>query len=147
MGAVVLDDMALPSDSSGMPVKRIYSSPIYELKFFHTAIRAELDNLHQDAMALESGADKEIWDLLQKYHFLRRVYRHHSSGEDEVRSLPQSLGRMWNVDRCCSFRKYWGLDEHYVSQVLRLGRQHQANTPFTPICTSVRKRRICRPSS
>ena len=87
MGHVVVDDMALPTELSAMPVERVYSSPIYELKFFHTAIRAELGNLHQDAMALEFGADKEIWNLLQKYHFLRRVYRHHSSGEDEVRSL------------------------------------------------------------
>lgn len=59
-------------------------SPIIEFHFFHQAIRAELERLHQDALAIEKGSEKEIDALRSRYLFLRAVYKHHSRAEDEV---------------------------------------------------------------
>ncbi|CAK9873098.1 unnamed protein product [Sphagnum jensenii] len=60
------------------------ASPIVEFQFFHKAIRVELERLHQDALAIEMGAEKEIGALLHRYLFLFTIYKHHSSAEDEV---------------------------------------------------------------
>ncbi|KAL2642312.1 hypothetical protein R1flu_009899 [Riccia fluitans] len=60
------------------------SSPLVEFLFFHKAIRAELARLHQDALAVEEGSEAEIRALLDRYHFLRAIYKHHSRAEDEV---------------------------------------------------------------
>ncbi|KAJ7531954.1 hypothetical protein O6H91_14G066700 [Diphasiastrum complanatum] len=60
------------------------TSPIMQFMYFHKAIRAELDSLHRDALAIEKGSDKEIQVLLARYHFLRAIYEHHSMAEDEV---------------------------------------------------------------
>lgn len=61
-------------------------SPILIFLFFHKAIKSELDGLHRAALAfatnLESGGD--ITSLLQRYHFLRAIYKHHCNAEDEV---------------------------------------------------------------
>ncbi|CAM6094029.1 unnamed protein product [Calypogeia fissa] len=59
-------------------------SPVVEFLFFHKAIRAELARLHQDALAVEQGSEAEITALLNRYHFLRAIYKHHSRAEDEV---------------------------------------------------------------
>jgi zinc finger-like protein len=59
-------------------------SPLVEFLFFHKAIRAELSRLHQDALAVEQGSEAEITALLNRYHFLRAIYTHHSRAEDEV---------------------------------------------------------------
>ncbi|KAL3695707.1 hypothetical protein R1sor_009783 [Riccia sorocarpa] len=63
---------------------RSSSPPLVELLFFHKAIRAELARLHQDALAVEEGSETEIRALLDRYHFLRAIYKHHSRAEDEV---------------------------------------------------------------
>ncbi|KAI9113843.1 hypothetical protein K1719_015094 [Acacia pycnantha] len=48
------------------------------------AIRKELDALHQLAMAFATGNSSDIQPLLQRYHFVRSIYRQHSNAEDEV---------------------------------------------------------------
>ncbi|PQQ01183.1 uncharacterized protein Pyn_18684 [Prunus yedoensis var. nudiflora] len=52
--------------------------------FFHKAIRKELDALHRSAMAFATGKRTDIRPLLERYHFLRSIYKHHSNAEDEV---------------------------------------------------------------
>ncbi|KAL2321184.1 hypothetical protein Fmac_030153 [Flemingia macrophylla] len=59
-------------------------SPILIFSFFHKAIRNELDALHRLAMAFATGNCSDIQPLVQRYHFLRSMYRHHSNAEDEV---------------------------------------------------------------
>lgn len=57
--------------------------PILIFLFFHKAIRSELEGLHRDAMAFATGAG-DIKPLLERYHFLRAIYKHHCNAEDEV---------------------------------------------------------------
>ncbi|KAM1737694.1 hypothetical protein ACFX13_016123 [Malus domestica] len=59
-------------------------SPILIFLFFHKAIRKELDALHRLAMAFATGKRTDIQPLLERYHFLRSIYKHHSNAEDEV---------------------------------------------------------------
>ncbi|XP_023920867.2 zinc finger protein BRUTUS [Quercus suber] len=59
-------------------------SPILIFLFFHKAIRNELDALHRSAMAFATGKRSDIRPMLERYHFLRSVYKHHSNAEDEV---------------------------------------------------------------
>ncbi|XP_004300511.1 PREDICTED: uncharacterized protein LOC101292707 [Fragaria vesca subsp. vesca] len=59
-------------------------SPILIFLFFHKAIRKELDALHRLAMAFATGKEADIKPLLERYHFLRSIYKHHSNAEDEV---------------------------------------------------------------
>ncbi|KAL4633182.1 hypothetical protein ACB092_04G103700 [Castanea dentata] len=59
-------------------------SPILIFLFFHKAIRNELDALHRSAMAFATGKRSDIRPLLDRYHFLRSVYKNHSNAEDEV---------------------------------------------------------------
>lgn len=63
------------------------SSPILIFLFFHKAIRNELDALHRSAVAFATGKRSDIRPLLERYHFLRSVYKHHSNAEDEVHFL------------------------------------------------------------
>lgn len=59
-------------------------SPILIFLFFHKAIRKELDALHRLAMAFATGKRTDIRPLLERYQFLRSIYKHHSNAEDEV---------------------------------------------------------------
>lgn len=59
-------------------------SPILFFLFFHKAIRQELDSLHRSALAYATGQLSDIQPLLERYRFLRSVYKHHSDAEDEV---------------------------------------------------------------
>ena len=59
-------------------------SPILIFLFFHKAIRKELDALHRLAMAFATGKQADIRPLLERYHLLRSIYKHHSNAEDEV---------------------------------------------------------------
>lgn len=87
-GAVAAMADASPVNSSMESCSRIVAaeSPILIFVFFHKAIRAELDHFHRDAIEFatnqQSGGD--IGPLLQRYHFLRAVYKHHCNAEDEV---------------------------------------------------------------
>ena len=59
-------------------------SPIFIFLLFHKAIRKELDALHRMAMAFATGKRTDIRPLLERYHFFRSIYKHHSNAEDEV---------------------------------------------------------------
>ncbi|PON38382.1 hemerythrin-like [Parasponia andersonii] len=59
-------------------------SPLLIFFLFHKAIRKELDVLHRLAMAFATGNRTDIGPLLERYHFLRLIYKHHSNAEDEV---------------------------------------------------------------
>lgn len=63
------------------------NSPILIFILFHKAIRKELDVLHRLAMAFATGTNNDISPLLEHYHFLRSIYKHHSNAEDEVRNF------------------------------------------------------------
>ncbi|CAI0454580.1 unnamed protein product [Linum tenue] len=77
-----------PSTPSKSCLKNsVLKSPILIFLFFHKAIRSELDGLHRAAMDFAtSGGD--IKPLLDKYHFLRGIYKHHCNAEDEVGDCP-----------------------------------------------------------
>lgn len=60
------------------------ASPIIEFVFFHKAIRVEMDRLNRDALAVENGTEKDIQAFIDRYVFLRTVYKHYCSAEDEV---------------------------------------------------------------
>lgn len=60
------------------------SSPIMFFLFFHKAIRSELDVLHRSALAFATGKSADIQPLVERYRFLRSIYKHHSNAEDEV---------------------------------------------------------------
>lgn len=87
-GGAVVAMAAAPVNSSMESSSRILAleSPILIFVFFHKAIRAELDRFHRDSMEFatnqQSGGD--IAPLLQRYHFLRALYKHHCNAEDEV---------------------------------------------------------------
>lgn len=72
------------------------SSPILVFLFFHKAIRAELERLYKDALAVEKGEDKEFQALFSRYEFLRVVYTQHSNAEDEV-IFPALDSRVKNI--------------------------------------------------
>ncbi|XVF02261.1 hypothetical protein REPUB_Repub04eG0160800 [Reevesia pubescens] len=75
-----------PSTSSKSCLKNSASkSPILLFLFFHKAIKAELDALHRAAMAFATNhQDADLTSLLERYHFLRAIYKHHCHAEDEV---------------------------------------------------------------
>lgn len=78
-------DSSSSSSSNGLNCWQV-ESPIRIFLFFHKAIRNELDALHRLAMAFATGKANrsDTQPLLQRYHFLRSIYRHHSNAEDEV---------------------------------------------------------------
>nr|GLL21912.1 zinc finger protein BRUTUS-like [Ipomoea trifida] len=76
-------------------------SPILFFLFFHKAIRQELDSLHRSALAYATGQLSDIQPLLERYRFLRSVYKHHSDAEDEV-IFPALDKRVKNVARTYS---------------------------------------------
>lgn len=85
-----VDSSSSSSSSSASPTTSGYlkssepNSPILIFLLFHKAIRKELDALHRLAMAFATGKRTDIRPLLERYHFLRSIYKHHSNAEDEV---------------------------------------------------------------
>ncbi|KAF4400862.1 hypothetical protein G4B88_004405 [Cannabis sativa] len=73
-----------------------HKSPLLIFLLFHKAIRKELDGLHRLAMAFATGTRTDIGPLLERYHFLRSIYKHHSNAEDEV-IFPALDNRVKNV--------------------------------------------------
>lgn len=73
-----------PAASKGTVANLDEDSPILFFLFFHKAIRQELDSLHRSALAYATGQLSDIQPLLERYRFLRSVYKHHSDAEDEV---------------------------------------------------------------
>ncbi|GLJ10012.1 hypothetical protein SUGI_0120100 [Cryptomeria japonica] len=76
-------------------------SPILVFLFFHKALRCELERLHMEALAIEKESGGDIRTLLERYHFLRVMYKHHSNAEDEV-IFPALDSRVKNVARTYS---------------------------------------------
>ncbi|KAK8561556.1 hypothetical protein V6N13_149273 [Hibiscus sabdariffa] len=87
-----------PSTPSKSCLKNSASkSPILIFLFFHKAIKAELDGLHRAAMAFATNHhDAGLTSLLERYHFLRAIYKHHCHAEDEV-IFPALDNRVKNV--------------------------------------------------
>ncbi|KAK4423546.1 Zinc finger protein BRUTUS [Sesamum alatum] len=94
---------AAPLDQSSHSAAALsVSSPIRVFLFFHKAIRTELDGIHRSAMALvTNGSGGDIKQLMEKCHFLRSIYKHHSNAEDEV-IFPALDIRVKNVARTYS---------------------------------------------
>ncbi|KAL0372638.1 UNVERIFIED_CONTAM: Zinc finger protein BRUTUS [Sesamum calycinum] len=94
---------AAPVDQSSHSAAALsVSSPIRIFLFFHKAIRSELDGIHRSAMALATnGSGGDIKQLMEKCHFLRSIYKHHSNAEDEV-IFPALDIRVKNVARTYS---------------------------------------------
>ncbi|KAI4324659.1 hypothetical protein MLD38_030126 [Melastoma candidum] len=67
-----------------VPKQRLEESPILIFLYFHKAILNELDALHKFAVDFATGLKEDIRPLLERYHFLQSMYRHHSNAEDEV---------------------------------------------------------------
>ncbi|KAK6252682.1 hypothetical protein QUC31_014402 [Theobroma cacao] len=88
-GVAVMAGPLNPIDSSAPSKSCLKSSasksPILIFLFFHKAIKAELDGLHRAAMAFATNHhDADLTSLLERYHFLRAIYKHHCHAEDEV---------------------------------------------------------------
>ncbi|XP_050375390.1 zinc finger protein BRUTUS-like isoform X2 [Argentina anserina] len=92
-----------PSPSNASSQKNSsHKSPILIFLLFHKAIRSELDGLHRAAVAFAtSRAPAGIEPLLERYHFLRSIYKHHCNAEDEV-IFPALDIRVKNVARTYS---------------------------------------------
>ncbi|KAK9277135.1 hypothetical protein L1049_006674 [Liquidambar formosana] len=76
-------------------------SPILIFLYFHKAIRSELDGLHRAAIAFATHQESDIKPLLERYHFLRAIYKHHCNAEDVV-IFPALDIRVKNVARTYS---------------------------------------------
>ncbi|KAI4331498.1 hypothetical protein MLD38_029683 [Melastoma candidum] len=71
-------------DDSLVTKQRLEESPILIFLYFHKAILNELDALHKFALDFATGLLEDIRPLMERYHFLQSMYRHHSNAEDEV---------------------------------------------------------------
>lgn len=87
-GVAVLSSAVNAADASAPNARLTCSdlkSPVLFFLYFHKAIRLELDELQSSAMAFATGHVADIQALIiDRYHFLRSVYKHHSNAEDEV---------------------------------------------------------------
>ncbi|KAJ8641678.1 hypothetical protein MRB53_018372 [Persea americana] len=95
---------ALPSSSSTNIFSNSSASeyPILIFLFFHKAIRSELERMHRAAMAFANDRDgDDIRPLLDQYHFIHAIYKHHCNAEDEV-IFPALDIRVKNVARAYS---------------------------------------------
>ncbi|CAB4265061.1 unnamed protein product [Prunus armeniaca] len=92
-----------PSPSKTCLKNSALKSPILIFLLFHKAIRSELDGLHRAAMAFATSQapSADIEPLLERYHFLRAIYKHHCNAEDEV-IFPALDIRVKNVARTYS---------------------------------------------
>lgn len=90
-----------PSPSKSCLKNSALKSPILIFLFFHKAIRSELDGLHRAAIAFATNQQSDINPLLERYHFLRAIYKHHCNAEDEV-IFPALDIRVKNVARTYS---------------------------------------------
>ncbi|XP_004299048.1 PREDICTED: uncharacterized protein LOC101308084 [Fragaria vesca subsp. vesca] len=104
-GVAVMAGPVAPLDPSPSKMKNSppHKSPILIFLLFHKAIRSELDGLHRAAMAFATRASGAagIEPLLERYHFLRAIYKHHCNAEDEV-IFPALDIRVKNVARTYS---------------------------------------------
>ncbi|KAM6562011.1 hypothetical protein CsatB_022009 [Cannabis sativa] len=92
-----------PSSSKTCFNDSAIESPVLIFLLFHKAIRSELDVLHRTAVGLATnhGNGADVKPLLERYHFLRSIYKHHCNAEDEV-IFPALDIRVKNVARTYS---------------------------------------------
>ncbi|KAH7835344.1 hypothetical protein Vadar_025284 [Vaccinium darrowii] len=77
-------------------------SPILIFLYFHKAIQTELDGLHRATVAFANNQESDDMNLLlRQCHFLRSIYKHHCSAEDEVIFIALDI-RVKNVARTYS---------------------------------------------
>ncbi|XP_021749708.1 zinc finger protein BRUTUS-like [Chenopodium quinoa] len=103
-GPVNAVDPSPPNSSSSSKASLKNSaqkSPILIFLFFHKAIKAELEGLHRAAIDFATNQGSDIEPLLERYHFLRCIYKHHCNAEDEV-IFPALDIRVKNVARTYS---------------------------------------------
>lgn len=92
IGSAPITEAGLGMSAGGSREEKLNSellgvSPISQLIFFHKAIKAELNAFHRSAVALRRGAGAEAHAFLDRYRFIRAVYKYHSWAEDEVGGL------------------------------------------------------------
>ena len=63
----------------------VTAGPISQLLFFHKAIKCELDELCSSAISVQRQGGRNAQGLLERYEFIRMVYKYHSIAEDDVR--------------------------------------------------------------
>lgn len=99
-----------PSPSKTCLKNSALKSPILIFLLFHKAIRSELDGLHRAAMAFATSqaSSADIEPLLERYHFLRAIYKHHCNAEDEVCFWFHSALRhcSFNIPVVSNFREF-----------------------------------------
>ncbi|XP_047330056.1 zinc finger protein BRUTUS-like [Impatiens glandulifera] len=105
-GVVIMPGTVNQLEQSGQSSKNsvknsALKSPILIFLFFHKAIRSELDGLHRAAVEFATNQDSHIKPLLDRYYFLRSIYKHHCNAEDEV-IFPALDIRVKNVARTYS---------------------------------------------
>ncbi|KAJ8445600.1 hypothetical protein Cgig2_018541 [Carnegiea gigantea] len=105
-GPVNAVDPSPPTSSSSTSSKvsaknSAQKSPILIFLFFHKAIKSELEGLHRAAVDFATNQKSDIKPLLERYHFLRSIYKHHCNAEDEV-IFPALDIRVKNVARTYS---------------------------------------------
>ncbi|KAL9262924.1 Zinc finger protein BRUTUS-like protein [Drosera capensis] len=100
-GVVDSGTASSPATPKSYVVNSVSKSPILIFLFFHKAIRIELDCLHRSAVAFATHRQSEIQPLLERYRFLRAIYKHHCHAEDEV-IFPALDIRVKNVARTYS---------------------------------------------
>ncbi|KAK1390014.1 Zinc finger protein BRUTUS [Heracleum sosnowskyi] len=100
-GVAVMAGPASQLELSNKASSNICSSPIRIFLLFHKAISSELDALHRAALLFATNPNGDITPLLDRYHFLRSIYKHHCNAEDEV-ILPVLDIRVKNVARTYS---------------------------------------------
>ncbi|CAH9084819.1 unnamed protein product [Cuscuta epithymum] len=119
-------------------------SPILFFLFFHKAIRLELDSLHHSALAYATGQLSDIQPLLQRYRFLRSVYKHHSDAEDEV-MFPALDIRVKNIARTYSLEHKGESDlfDHLFELLNSHDQSHESFPRELASCTGALQTSVC----
>ncbi|KAK9926326.1 hypothetical protein M0R45_023563 [Rubus argutus] len=121
-------------------------SPILIFLFFHKAIRKELDALHRLAMAFATGKQTDIRPLLERYHFLRSIYKHHSNAEDEVifpaldirvKNFPKGVSILYRSPKKTSVSQHMAKEEEQVLPLLieKFSVEEQASLVWQFLCS------------
>ena len=111
-GPVNAVDPSPPASSSSSSSKvsaknSAQKSPILIFLFFHKAIKSELEGLHRAAVDFVTNQKRDIKPLLERYHFLRSIYKHHCNAEDEVGCRIFVVTALLIVKLNCDYLDYW----------------------------------------
>lgn len=105
--------MASPVSATCTSPSTTFSPIQFIYTHLHDAIRAELDFLGQQVLALEPALDGNANTALEhsltllktRYKFLTNIYKYHSSVEDEVRTTPTTKAPTFTRNM-----RWWWLD-------------------------------------